>query len=58
MSQRSTLLLFFVAALVVCAFDTFSALHGRGGHATVAWILAAVMAIIAVVSLRKLLTLR
>ena len=58
MSQRSTLVLFFAAALVVCAFDLFSALHGHGGHATVAWILAAVMAIIAAVSLRKLLTLR
>ena len=57
MSQRNTLLLFFVSALVVCAFDAYSALHGRGGHVTVAWVLAGVMAIIAILILRKLLML-
>ncbi|MDP9111892.1 MAG: hypothetical protein M3M96_09705 [Candidatus Eremiobacteraeota bacterium] len=57
MSQRSTLLLFLVAALIICVFDAYSALHGHGGHVTVAWIMAAIMAVIAVLVLRKLLAL-
>lgn len=58
MTQRNTLLLFVSASIIVCAFDIFSALHGHGGRAAVAWTLAAVMAVIAAIALRKLLTLR
>jgi len=55
MSQRSTLSIFFIGALIVCAFDVYSAVRGQGGHSAVAWTLAGVMAVVALLALRKLL---
>lgn len=53
-NSAGTLWLIFVLALLVCAYDVFAAVRGQG-HNIVAWVLAAIMAIIALGALRKLL---
>jgi hypothetical protein len=52
-TSPSTLTVILVLALIVCAYDVFVAVRGNG-HNYVAWILAAVMALVALGALRKL----
>ena len=54
MNSRTFLLLILVLSVLVCGYDVYAALRG-GGHNIVAWVLAALMAIIAVSALRKLI---
>lgn len=49
-----SLWLIFVLALLVCGYDVFAAMRGQG-HNVVAWVLAAIMALIALGALRKIL---
>jgi hypothetical protein len=45
--------LFFVLSLLVCAYDVYVAIRS-GGHNYIAWFLAAIMAIVAIFTLRQL----
>ncbi|HET7813218.1 MAG TPA: hypothetical protein VFL13_02465 [Candidatus Baltobacteraceae bacterium] len=47
---RFTLIAIFLIATFVCSYDVYSALHGR----TLAWVLAAVMAALALAMMRKI----
>lgn len=49
-----SLWLVFVLSLLVCGYDFYAAVRGRG-HNIVGWVLGAVMAIIALGALRKLM---
>jgi|GEM_PF-6660598 len=53
-SGRVGLVVIFVIALIIGAYDVYAAVQGRG-QKTVAWVLAAIMLLIAIGSLRKLL---
>jgi hypothetical protein len=48
--NRNLLLLIFLLATLVCAYDIYAALH----RAPLSWVLAALMAAISLVALRKL----
>lgn len=54
MSGRNFLLAICVLSALVCAYDIFAAIRS-GGQNVIAWVLAALMAFIAISSLRKLL---
>lgn len=51
MKGRGVLIVMFVAAALVCSYDVYYAVHGR----VLSWVLAALMAIIALLCLRKLI---
>ena len=51
MIGRPLLIAMFVAAALVCSFDVYWAVHGR----VLSWVLAALMAAIALLCLRKLI---
>ncbi len=54
--KRNTLLLMFVGALIVFAYDLYAALHNRSAiGAGISYLLAAVMAVFAFLALRKIL---
>lgn len=53
-SGRGTLMIILVLAILVCAYDVYAALRGQG-HNIVAWVLAAIMALIAIGTARKLI---
>lgn len=50
MGGRVTFIIIFIAATLVCGYDVFMALN----HRPLSWVLAAVMALIALLTLRKL----
>ncbi len=54
MNSRGGLLLIFILSALVCGYDVYAALraHGTG---IVAWVLAALMALVALSALRKLI---
>jgi hypothetical protein len=54
MNARSGTILIFVLSLLVCGWDVYAAIRGQG-HNYVAWILAALMAIIALGAFRKII---
>ncbi len=51
---RTGLLIIFAVSVLICAWDVYAALHGRGNNA-VAWGLGAMMAIFAVWLLSRLI---
>ena len=53
MSGRNGTILILVLSVLVCAWDVYAALRGQG-HNYIAWILAAIMALVALSALRKL----
>lgn len=53
MNSRGFLLIIAVLSALVCGYDVYAALRG-GGKNVIAWVLAALMAFIAISSLRKL----
>ena len=53
MSNRGGTWLIFILSVLVCAWDVYAAMRGQG-HNYIAWILAALMAIVAVSALRKI----
>lgn len=55
MRTRNRLMLFFFAALLVSAFDVYSAVRGSGGQPAVSWVFAAIFAGIALYALLALL---
>ncbi|MFN2450527.1 MAG: hypothetical protein ABR508_12190 [Candidatus Baltobacteraceae bacterium] len=50
MRSRVLLIVMFLAATLICSYDVFFALHGR----VLSWALAALMAAVALMCLRKL----
>jgi hypothetical protein len=54
MKSPSGLILIFVLSVLVCGYDVYAAVLSNG-HNIVAWILAAMMAVIALSALRKLI---
>jgi hypothetical protein len=54
MNARGGTILIFVLSVLVCVWDVYAALRGRG-HNYVAWILAGLMALIALGALRKII---
>lgn len=54
MNARSGTILIFVLALLVCAWDVYAAIRGEG-HNYVAWVLAGIMALVALGALRKII---
>jgi hypothetical protein len=54
MNARSGTILIFVLSVLVCAWDVYAAVRGQG-HNYVAWILAALMALVATGALRKII---
>ena len=57
MTGRNGTLFIGILATLICLFDIYSALFGHGTK-IVSWILAAIMAAIAVSSFRRLATLK
>lgn len=53
MNARGGTILIFVLALLVCGWDVYAALRGQG-HNYIAWILAVIMALVALGALRKI----
>ena len=56
MTNRGLVLLIAVAATLVCLYDLYMAIFGTGNGKIVSWIFAIVMALIAIVSFRRLTT--
>ena len=53
-SSRTTMIVIFVVALLIGGYDVYVAIRGQG-HNIVAWVLAAIMLLIAGSTLRKLM---
>lgn len=54
MSGRGFLIVIFVLSALVCGYDVYAAMRS-GGHNVVAWVLAALMAFVAVSALRRII---
>ena len=54
MNARSGTFLILVLSVLVCGWDVYAAIRGQG-HNFIAWILAALMALVAVGALRKII---
>jgi len=54
MTTRSFLFVIFVLSVVVCGYDVYAAMRS-GGRNIIAWLLAAIMAFVALGALRKIL---
>jgi len=54
MTNRGLVMLIAVAATLVCLYDLYLAIFGTGSGKIISWIFAVIMAVIAILSFRRL----